>query len=317
MNSPLEYTPAQWKQLQELRQTFLAEDDSRGQDYWNSPELLRLYDDTFAQRIGWKWDAVIDEVAPRLGVPSAIVDFGCGTGIAVRRWLSKAPASPSPIFLLDRSVKAMEYARAKIIEHHPAREVHLIRSTSDIPEGSLFLASHVANELNEETSARFLAELRRASSFLWVEPGTKALAQKITEVRETLSADFRWLAPCPHQQACGMRAPENAAHWCHHFAKPPRDIFGSGFWKKFSDHLKIDLRSLPLSYLAGHRDSAPAPRNRVIGRARVYKGYAKALICDADGVTERRILSRHFKSTVERLEEGRFAETLDPAEWGE
>ena len=58
---------------------------------------------------------------------------------------------------------------------------------------------------------------------------------------------------------------------------------------------------------------APLPAvNRVIGRTRVYKGYAKALICDENGVAERRILSRHFAETVERLDEGRFCESLDP-----
>ena len=317
MNSPLEYTAAQWKKLQELRQTFLAESDVRGQDYWSSAELLTLYDETFAQRIGWKWAEVLNEVGPLLSPPNAVVDYGCGTGIAVRQWLRKFPASSAPIYLLDRSAKAMEFARAKLLEINPAAVVHLIKNNADIPDGSLLLASHVANELNSELTQRFQAELTRSASLIWVEPGTKALAKKIGETREALSSTFRWLAPCPHQSACGMLAPANESHWCHHFAKPPREIFGNGFWKKFSDHLKIDLRALPLSYLVGTRTTAsPADKTRVIGRARVYKGYAKALVCDASGVNEQRILSRHFSATVERLEEGRFAEHLDPKEWG-
>ena len=74
-----------WQILDRLRAGFLHEGLARAGDYWRSRADLENYDFTFAQRIAWKWRAVLREVAIKIGEPSRLrarhlVDFGCGTG---------------------------------------------------------------------------------------------------------------------------------------------------------------------------------------------------------------------------------------------
>jgi hypothetical protein len=57
---------------------------------------------------------------------------------------------------------------------------------------------------------------------------------------------------------------------------------------EFGRELGIDLRSLPYSFLVLARE-APLPAqdfSRIIGAPREYKGYARVLSCQADGVAE-------------------------------
>ena len=44
--------------LRRLRERFIARTAGE-RDYWQSDEELELYDTTFGERIGWKWDAVL------------------------------------------------------------------------------------------------------------------------------------------------------------------------------------------------------------------------------------------------------------------
>ena len=63
-NSRLTWATLDWAALDRLRDTFLAV-QSTGADYWMSRSDLENYDFTFAQRIAWKWDAVLRELGLR------------------------------------------------------------------------------------------------------------------------------------------------------------------------------------------------------------------------------------------------------------
>lgn len=82
------WTHAQLAILRRLREGFL-QGTAGDADYWRSQEELQLYDQTFAKRIGWKWDAVLGELQLRGWRPhgTRLVDLGCGTGMASRRVL--------------------------------------------------------------------------------------------------------------------------------------------------------------------------------------------------------------------------------------
>ena len=56
---------ADWESLKSLRTIFLSETAGGQKDYWSSSRLLELYHETFAQRIGWKWDAVLKDFSAK------------------------------------------------------------------------------------------------------------------------------------------------------------------------------------------------------------------------------------------------------------
>ena len=294
-----------WLILERLRQKFLA-GTAGAPDYWQSTEDLAQYDRTFAQRIGWKWDFVLDDLAQLgWGPPTGnLVDWGCGSGIAHRAFLDHFGFTTSAnLHLVDRSTTAVQFAARRAREKYPRLTVH-----EGLPESiGLLLISHVATELTQSQ----LAELERlalhAQSVIWVEPGTYEASLILIAMRERLRKDLHIAAPCPTQNRCGILSPGNESHWCHQFASPPPFVFTDAFWGAFSKRMEIDLRSLPLSYLVMGRQ--PAPRRptdavRALGRPRFFKAHAELLGCGSDGVCFRKVIKRDDPTSYRLLKKG-------------
>lgn len=328
------------KALERLRTAFLAGTAGAG-DYWQSESDLASYDATFAQRIGWKWDYVLDELTRRRWSPDRgeLLDWGCGSGIASRAFLDRFGSSAiSKLRLGDRSRLAMQFAAKRAREKYPGLEVNvgLGSLTTRLPIGEptpnpsgggerthtlpvtvpfvgrvrggfTLLISHVLTELTPEQTDALAAFAARATSVIWIEPGTYEASRTLISVRERLRDRFNVIAPCTHQERCGILAPGNQRHWCHHFASPPAAVFTDGDWARFASLMGIDLRDLPLSFLV--LDQRPAPplpavAARVIGHARLYKGHALLLGCDASGVREHRLTKRALPEEFRRWKKG-------------
>jgi hypothetical protein len=371
--SPPTWQTLDWNILDRLRRVFLGLEQSPG-PYWTTRADLAHYDMTYAQRIGWKWDAVLRDLHHFGWVPPAgpLLDWGCGSGVASRAVLDAFGADRfGTLLLFDRSLLAMEYAAERARTRFPGLEVR-IHSPSDLPRsgtgvpceasakqgngsgasGTLtrsaphikefvsscevtprdesgttvgtLVVSHVVNELTDADRAPLLDLARRSGSVLWVEPGTHADSRSLIRAREELRATMEVVGPCTHAAGCGMLAPANERHWCHFFADPPTGIMGDSDWVRFAQRAGIDLRSLPYSYLALQRRGgaspglhtrtagsvsllpsetelrAPAGR-RIIGVPRLYKGYAKILTCQADGVREVMLNKRDDSALFARL----------------
>ncbi|HUL51905.1 MAG TPA: small ribosomal subunit Rsm22 family protein [Opitutaceae bacterium] len=301
-----------WAALERLRGLFLSGAAAHGA-YWTSADDLASYDFTYGERIGWKWDAVLRELdlrgwKPLVPAPArperprgtdedgvAVLDWGCGSGVAGRRVVRWLGADGVDVFRVwDRSALAAGFAADAAHAAFSRLAVEQVTPgflASDEPIGVLVI-SHVLTELPAEDLRALRGLAARTSAILWVEPGTPEASRALVEIREQLRGRFRLVAPCTHQAGCGLLAPANSRHWCHHFAAPPAEIFSDSNWVKFGQRAGIDLRSLPYSFLAlergsAHPDSAGAAGlSRVIGEPRVYKGFAKVLSCDADGVRE-------------------------------
>ena len=287
-----------WNALQRLRAAFLAGTAGRAA-YWQSERDLASYDATFAARIGWKWDHVLNELVRLRWTPPVgpVLDWGCGSGIAARRFLAHFPPQPSSeLWFSDQSSLAVSFAMQRARTAFPEVSV---RAGRPARVGTL-LISHVLTELDAREVDELLDLLSMADAVVWVEPGTHETSRRLIALREKLlarSAAGEWnvVAPCTHLKACGMLAKGNEPHWCHHFAAPPAEVFMDADWTRFGNEMGIDLRSLPLSYLVlDRRVSPPKPDGavRLIGRPRVYKPNALVFGCDATGVSERSITKR-------------------------
>lgn len=298
-------TGEDWDRLAELRELFLSSEGGfQTVGYWNSRRDFELYDATFAERIGWKWDAVLAELALRGRLPTAtsVVDFGCGTGIASRRFVAAVPGVKH-VYLSDRSKQATWFARDALKLQAPKLELtlHLPRQEDPI---DVLLASHVLGELDADGRAELTALARRAQFVLLVEPGSHLLSRTLGGLREELLDSFDVLAPCTHAATCGMFAAGHDDDWCHFFARPAPEAFTSAFWRHFSTRLGIDLRALPYSFLALRRKGEPLEARglRVLGRPRLLKGRALLDCCDATGVHSRTLFERDAKKLFKRLD---------------
>jgi hypothetical protein len=300
-----------WDALDRLRTAFLEGSAGR-RDYWQSDSDLASYDQTFAQRIGWKWDYVLGELARRGWTPPSgpLLDWGCGSGVAHRAFLDHFGTGPAaPLQLWDRSSRARAFAQRRALEKYPGLTIR----ASPEPDGPIatLLLSHVLTELDDAQTRELLVQVQQATAVLWVEPGTFEVSRRLIELRETVRAQFHLVAPCTHREACGLLSPENASHWCHHFASPPSEVFQDRNWARFSALAGIDLRSLPLSFLVlDQRPVRPFPPGavRILGRPRLYKSHALLLGSGSAGVYERRLSKRAWPEAFRRIRKG----SLDP-----
>jgi ribosomal protein RSM22 (predicted rRNA methylase) len=172
---------------------------------------------------------------------------------------------------------------------------------------AVLLLSHVLTELELPAIDHLVKRAEQATCIVWVEPGTYAASRALIGVREHLRDRFEVVSPCTHQAACGMLAPGNERHWCHHFAKPPAYVFTDSDWGRFARLLEIDLRSVPLSYLVLDRRPAPLrlrELSRVIGRPRVYKPEARVHLCNAQGIGDFRLTRRDLPEEFRRMKKG-------------
>ena len=301
----MDWDTIDWPALERLRTAFLAGTAGAG-DYWQSESDLASYDATFAQRIGWKWDYVLKELVRRGWSPPEgdLLDWGCGSGVAHRAFLDHlGTKSVAALRLWDRAQLAMSFAAKRANAKYPGLAV--IPALVERP--ATLLISHVLTELTPGQTEALADFAGQASTVIWVEPGTCEASLTLIAVRERLRDRLSVVAPCTHQARCGILAPENERHWCHHFAPSPPKIFTDGNWARFARLAGVDLRSLPLSFLVLDRRPISAlamGATRVLGRPRVYKPHALLLGCDKFGVLERRVMKRTLPDEFRRLKKG-------------
>lgn len=298
-----------WAILDRLRAGFISGATATG-PYWQSPADLAHYDATYAERIGWKWDAVLRELTRRRWRPRTrtLLDWGCGSGVAGRRVLSCFGADNfDSLHVWDHSPLACDFAIGRVRAEFPSLAVSAFADTGQ-PVG-LLVVSHVLNELPPDALAQLLSLVARAEAVLWVEPGNHVVSRQLIGIRETLKITFQLVAPCPHRGACGLLAAGRERDWCHFFAEPPPGVQNDSHWVRFGHRAGVDLRSQAYSYLVLEKPpasdpasllsaldsplSASAPRPaRILGRAEHFKGYARILSCEAAGVTSLELQKR-------------------------
>jgi SAM-dependent methyltransferase len=280
--------------IERLRQLFL--DDERATsplpDYWRDAADLAAYDRALAARIGWKWDAALAECRER-GFARAdgerVLDFGCGTGIAARRFAAHFGARE--VWCHDRSPAARNFAVERLRAEVPAVAARAVASVDDLAPDVL-LVSHVLGELDDAGRVRLRELIARSRRVVLVEPGSRVVSRQLSTLRDQLLADFVVIAPCPHANACPSLVRTN--DWCHFFAAPPPEVFTDGDQVRLAKALGIDARSLPYSFLALQRSDAAAPRresppqpdNRLLGRPHIHPHTVAARVCTATGLVD-------------------------------
>ncbi len=306
----MNWTQLDWKCLDRLRGTFLAGSPTE-EAYWQSPSDLANYDLTFGERIGWKWDAVLDELELRGWRPPAgpVLDWGCGSGVAGRRVLRRFGASSfGSIAFWDRSALATDFAHDATQREFPGLDVSTatpgyLRSQEPI---GLLLISHVLNELPPSAMEEIRSLVVRSRSVVWTEPGTREVSRALGALRDAWAPEVPVVAPCTHAHSCPVLAAGNERHWCHFFGFPPPGVLADSDWVKFAQRAGIDLRSLPYSFLALDRSwKAPTHLSRVIGRPEHFKPYARLLNCDASGLAELSVMKRGNPALFKELDKSK------------
>jgi hypothetical protein len=308
-----------WQLLQVMRQGFL-ESEGHLPNYWHDERWLSAYEQTLAQRIRWKWLAVLGFLTEqKLGLPDqlSVLDWGCGTGIASRSLLELLPDRWHSILLYDRSPEAQKFAAKRIQQDFPQQKVEMLKHPRPPDQPFLLLISHVLSELDEKTLQSLRSLAQSAAAVLWVEPGRKLESRQLSQLHDDLLSTHRILGPCRHQSSCGLLKEGLENDWCHFFAPIPTAVHHSAFWREFSKRMKIDLRSLPVAWLAAVKQDrlieASAVANEqalILSRPRSFKGYCRWMACTETGISTGDYQKRNSKELFRSLSEPVFMQTF-------
>ncbi|MCX6131202.1 MAG: hypothetical protein NTX25_19355 [Proteobacteria bacterium] len=185
-----------WDLVRQMRQGFLDAKDYLP-DYWRNERWLEAYDQSLAQRIRWKWLAVLKALPQAFdwleSIP-VVIDWGCGTGIASRSLLEVTGHRFSSLKLFDRSAFAMQFAKHKLAGEFPDQCVDLWPKQSHEDRPYLLLVSHVLSELPADQLARLTVLAQKAAAVLWLEPGRRLESRQLSQIHDELRSSFCFLA---------------------------------------------------------------------------------------------------------------------------
>lgn len=225
-------------------------------------------------------DALI-ELHPHFA-PATLLDVGAGPGTAAWAAASAWPSLRS-FTLLDANtaLRDLALAMAQSSTRLSAMRYELgdaRKLLATAPEADLVVASYVINELSNSERAAFADAMwaRTRDTLLVIEPGTPAGYARIIELRARLIASgAHVIAPCPHDQACPLVAPD----WCHFAQRLQRS--------RAHKHLKgadLPYEDEKFSYVVLSRTPVSQRPARVLAQPQVTKVAVTAKLCEADGI---------------------------------
>jgi ribosomal protein RSM22 (predicted rRNA methylase) len=244
--------------------------------------------------------------------PVSLLDVGAGPGTA--SWAA-AEAFPSlqAFTLLDSNTPLRALAlelcatssrlRGVTYRHADARA-----ALAETEPADLVVASYMIGETGE-TERRALAELmwtRTRDMLLIVEPGTPAgYAAIIALRRQLIDAGAHVAAPCPHEHACPLAAPD----WCHFTQRLPRS----------RAHRQVKAAELAyedekFAYVALSRAAAEPHRARVLAQPDIGKVEVTAKLCTPAGLAAIRV-PRRAKADYARARRWRWGDAVMEEDW--
>ncbi|MCF2525536.1 small ribosomal subunit Rsm22 family protein [Bradyrhizobium sp. G127] len=214
--------------------------------------------------------------------PQSLLDIGAGPGTAT--WAAAETfASLGSFNLLDANTALRDLALALAQSnprltpiHYQSGDARKLLATA--PEADLVVASYVINELSESERAAFADAMwaRTRDTLLVVDPGTPAGYARIIDLRTRLLAvGAHVIAPCPHDAACPLIAPD----WCHFSQRLQRS--------RAHKHLKdaeLPYEDEKFSYIILSRKPASQRAVRVLAQPQTTKIAVTAKLCTAKGV---------------------------------
>jgi ribosomal protein RSM22 (predicted rRNA methylase) len=237
--------------------------------------------------------------------PISLLDVGAGPGTA--SWAAAETFSSLQNFmLLDINAALQTLALELGREHARLAAMTCRRDANALDEAEpadLVIASYLIGEVGEAERPTLAERLwaKTRDALLVVEPGTPAGFRRIIELRaQLIAAGAHVAAPCPHDRACPLSAPD----WCHFAQRLPR----------LRAHIQVKGVELPFedekfSYVVLTRTPVAKASSRVLAPPVLSKVEVSAKLCAADGVSFTKV-PRRDKAAYAKARRWRWGEAL-------
>ena len=232
--------------------------------------------------------AALAEALPEFA-PATMLDAGAGPGTAL--WAAAALwPSLSEAVLLEASPAIRkwgeELSASSGVGAVAWRATDIARPLIEDTPRDLVTLCYVLDELAPDARQRLVADLwnQTSGALIIVEPGTTRGWQRILAARDQMiAAGAHILAPCPHDRACPLAAPD----WCHFSARVSRSRI-----HRLAKDADVPWEDEKFIYLAASR-LAPVDRiSRVLAPPERASGRAMLKLCQPDGSAAQRLVTR-------------------------
>jgi ribosomal protein RSM22 (predicted rRNA methylase) len=239
--------------------------------------------------------------------PASLLDVGAGPGTA--SWAAAtAFASLRSFTLLDanNALRALaldlarDSTRLREMTYHRGEAGATLAAAAP---ADLVVASYMIGEVGDAERSALAEQLwaKARDTLLIVEPGTPAGYARVIALRQQLiSSGAHVAAPCPHDGACPLAAPD----WCHFTRRLPR----------LRAHMHLKAAELPFedekfSYVALTRTPVARHPARVLAQPDLSKVEVTAKLCTADGLRIAKVPHRD-KTAYARARRWRWGDGL-------
>jgi ribosomal protein RSM22 (predicted rRNA methylase) len=223
--------------------------------------------------------AQVARAVPGFG-PASLLDLGGGTGAA--SWAATDVfTSIESVTVLDQMPAALELGR-RLASARPvlrAARWEPWLAPQALPSADLVTVSYLLGELPTGAASTLVASAASiGQAVLVVEPGTPAGYGRVLAARAELQASgLRIVAPCPHESACPLRAPD----WCHFGVRVNRSAL-----HRRVKNATLGYEDEKYSYVCAVRwPELPRLSARVLRRPGQRKGLVQLRLCTPDGAT--------------------------------
>jgi ribosomal protein RSM22 (predicted rRNA methylase) len=254
----------------------------------------------------------IAEIAPDFA-PATLLDCGAGPGTATwaaASWIAARGLSLERLTLLDSNAALRRLALALAEETATPIDYSLGDAgplIDKVEPADLVVASYVINELDAIQRDRLADALwaRTTGLLLVIEPGTPTGYERIIALRRRLiEQGAHVVAPCPHDNACPLNAPD----WCHFVQRLPRS----------RAHMALKGANVPFedekfSYVALARSVPIQHPARVLAQPQSDKAGITAKLCTPDGLRVETAPKRD-KAAYRRFRKLDWGDVVPPAE---
>ncbi len=240
--------------------------------------------------------------------PGTLLDVGAGPGTALWACVDAFPGlggatlleASRPIRVLGERLSGGRFAFS------PDWREGTIREAADaLPKADLVTLSYVLDELDAPERARLVSRLweRTDGILLIVEPGTPAGWARILEARRALiEAGARIAAPCAHEDACPVAAPD----WCHFARRVARSRVHLG-----TKGAEVPWEDEKFSYVAASRLAPAERRPRVLAPPEAGSGKVALKLCEPDGTLRRRLVTKREGDAFRRARRTDWGERVE------
>jgi ribosomal protein RSM22 (predicted rRNA methylase) len=248
----------------------------------------------------------LTEIRPDFA-PTSLLDVGAGPGTA--SWATaEALSSLQHFTLLDANgalrTLALELFRRSLHLGDVAYELGQARPLLMHAEAAdLVVASYVIGEIGDAERSALAETLwsKTKDTLLVVEPGTPAGYARIISLRaQLIAAGAHVAAPCPHDGACPLVAPD----WCHFSQRLQRSRA-----HKQVKGAEVPFEDERFAYVALTRAPVTARPSRVLAQPDVGKVEISAKLCTAEGVFVAKV-PRRAKADYARARRWRWGDAV-------